>query len=299
MKDDIPEETVVIEDDDQLSIGLTLEEKRKLICPSTISDFQRESLEKNAKKNWNLFYKRHGNRFFKRRYWTRREFGELFSDDKSEGGGGVRYLLEIGCGCGDFALPLLDNEPDKYDDDSYAHVSLAKDLFIYCCDISERAIEILKSNEIYKRFESSRIQAFVGNLLDQAGIESNLAMHKMDYISLIFVLSALDPSKMKLAIDNVSNFLAAGGLVFFRDYAIYDKAMLRFNEKSKIQDQFYVRQDGTRAYFFTKSELVDLFSRANFDCDSVEYVKRETINKATSKHLSRIFLQAKFRKRTT
>uniref|UniRef100_A0A6G1S8L3 tRNA N(3)-methylcytidine methyltransferase n=1 Tax=Aceria tosichella TaxID=561515 RepID=A0A6G1S8L3_9ACAR len=298
MSDDSQEERITVQDHDkQPSIKLSIEDQHRLKCPPGISDFQRENLEKNAKKNWDLFYKRHGNRFFKKRYWTRREFAELFSDGQE--GTDKRYLLEIGCGCGDFALPLLDNEPDKYDDDSLAHVSLAKDLFIYCCDISERAIEILKSNDIYKRFETSRIRAFVGNLLDRDGIVSNLGTHKMNYISLIFVLSALDPRRMELAIENISSLISPGGLVFFRDYAIYDEAMLRFNEKSKIQNQFYVRQDGTRAYFFTKSELIGLFSKENFECDTIEYVRRETINSASGKHLSRIFLQAKFRKRTS
>lgn len=286
-------------DKDQLMAGLSLEERRKLTCPPQVSGFQRDVLERNAKKNWDLFYKRNGDRFFKKRYWTRHEFAELFNHAGRESTGRLRYLLEIGCGCGDFVLPLLDNEPEKFDEQkesSLPPLSLAEDLYIYCCDISEKAIEILRSNAIYKRFEASRISAFAGNLLDLDGIVSILDGRQMDYVSLIFVLSALDPRNMKSAIHNVAALLAPGGLVFFRDYAICDKAMLKFNESNKIEDQFYVRQDGTRAYFFTRSELADLFSEASFECQSIEYVKRTTINKATDQSLSRVFLQAKFRK---
>lgn len=43
-----------------------------------------------------------------------------------------------------------------------------------------------------------------------------------------------------------------GGVLLFRDYGLYDHAMLRFGRGHKIADNFYVRQDGTRAYYFSE-----------------------------------------------
>lgn len=287
--------------DGELFSQLTIEEKKKLACSPGLSEFQRNKLEEDSKKNWDLFYKRNGDRFYKNRYWTRHEFHELFVVDETTKNktkdDNLRYLFEVGCGCGNFALPLLYNDEDS--DCKPCHISLPNNLFIYCCDISEKAVEILKSNPIYKKNNPSRIHAFTADITKNVGeqkIQENIHGRQMDIVSLIFVLSALDPVNMKKAAMNVNRILKPGGLVLFRDYAIYDKAMLRFSENSKISDQFYVRQDGTRAYFFTKKQLTQLFEQCNFHCQSIDYVRLETVNNATKDKYSRIFLQAKFNK---
>lgn len=42
-----------------------------------VSQFKREKLEMEAKKNWDLFYKRNSTHFFKDRHWITRECIEL------------------------------------------------------------------------------------------------------------------------------------------------------------------------------------------------------------------------------
>lgn len=277
---------------DDIEIQLTQDESRKLSQPPGVTEFQRQKFDREAKRNWDLFYKRNGNRFFKNRYWTRQEFRELFdSDGCSEE---CKYLLEIGCGCGDFVLPLLEHNDSCFPTQSMT----TKNLFIYCCDISDKAIEILQKHPIYQSNSPHKIKAFTLDISSPnvEHISSQLDDNLMDIVSLIFVLSTLEPSKLSTAIENIYRILKPGGLVLFRDYAIYDKAMLRFSDKSKICDQFYVRQDGTRAHFFIKEQLEESFRLCNFKTQSIEYVKRETINNATKDKFTRIFLQAKFTK---
>lgn len=58
--------------------GLTPDEQRRLADERVlVSDFKQTKLERDAQKNWDLFYKRNSTHFFKDRHWTTREFEEL------------------------------------------------------------------------------------------------------------------------------------------------------------------------------------------------------------------------------
>jgi hypothetical protein len=48
-----------------------------------VSEFRAVKLETEAKKSWDLFYKRNQTKFFKDRHWTTREFQELLGRDYS------------------------------------------------------------------------------------------------------------------------------------------------------------------------------------------------------------------------
>lgn len=89
---------------------------------NAINDFWRNKYFRESGKSWNDFYKRNKTNFFKDRHWTIREFPELASTEPF-------HLLEVGCGVGNFAVPLVEENPA-------ASVS--------CCDISPYAINLIK-----------------------------------------------------------------------------------------------------------------------------------------------------------
>lgn len=254
----------------------SLEEVKKLAQdPVLVSDFKQLKLEKEAQKNWDLFYKRNSTNFFKDRHWTTREFEELkscreFEDQKLT-------ILEAGCGVGNCLFPLLEEDLN---------------IFAYACDFSPRAVEYVKQNPLY---DTQRCRVFQCDLTKDNLLE-NIPSESVDVVTLIFVLSAVHPEKMHLVLQNIYKVLKPGKCVLFRDYGLYDHAMLRFKPANKLGENFYVRQDGTRSYFFQDEFLAQLFLSAGFEQVVNDYVLRETVNKKEGICVPRVFLQSKFRK---
>ena len=61
---------------------LSVQEKEKLEKEAAVSDFKKDKLEREAKRNWDLFYKRNTDHFFKDRHWLTREFAALSTLNK-------------------------------------------------------------------------------------------------------------------------------------------------------------------------------------------------------------------------
>jgi len=252
---------------------LTNEEKEKLEKQNSrvISDFMAKKLDKEAKKHWDLFYKRNETRFFKDRHWTTREFKELLGKEIE----GNCVLLEVGCGVGNFVFPLFEEN---------------ENFFVYACDISSNAIDLLKQNPSYCE---SKMKAFQSDITKE-DILNEIQASSVDIITLIFVLSAIDPHNYANIARTLFMLLKPGGYILFRDYGLYDMAQLRFKAGHKISENFYMRQDGTRSYFFSVKFLGDLFQDAGFNVISNCYVNRRTVNVKEGVDVPRIFLQAKF-----
>jgi len=82
----------------------------------------------------------------------------------------------------------------------------------------------------------------------------------VDIAILVFVMSALHPDEWGRAIANIHKMLKPGGLVLFRDYGRHDLTQLRFKAGRLLEDNFYIRGDKTRVYFFELDELALLFT---------------------------------------
>lgn len=240
-----------------------------------LSEEEQETFDKDANKFWDAFYSQHQNRFFKDRHWLFTEFPELAKkkEDQSK-----VTIFEVGCGVGNTIFPLLEtnNNPN---------------LFVYGCDLSETAIQIVKESA---QFEEKRCHAFVADVSDPL-VEFPFPEKSLDFISLIFVLSAIKPEKMQNVITKLSKHLKPGGMVLFRDYGRYDMAQLRFKKGRCLEDNFYVRGDGTRVYFFLQDDLKQMFERAGF-VEEENYVDRRLqVNRGRQLKMFRVWIQCKYR----
>ena len=189
-------------------------------------------------------------------------------------------ILEVGCGAGNTFFPLVQDMRERA-------------AAFYASDFSAKAVELVKSNEL---FDSNRCHAFVADLSEANALQSHVEPESMDVVMLIFVLSALHPSKMKNAIDSIFKVLKPGGLVLFRDYGKLDLAQLRFKKGRMISDDFYVRGDNTRVFFFTDKVIRDLFSSSGFAIEQCAADRRLLVNRIRKLQMYRIWYQGKFRK---
>ncbi|KAJ2554625.1 hypothetical protein EV175_002532, partial [Coemansia sp. RSA 1933] len=267
-----------------------------------VPEDERERYNDRPAEFWDSFYENNKDRFFKDRHWLRVEFAELFkwtemrkSSTAHVGATASRNkapskippsserfrIMEVGCGAGNTVFPLLD---DIYD----------PRLFVYACDYSKTAVDVVKSNEAYNE---DRCSAFAWDL-SSTELPPQVEPESIDILLMIFIFSALHPDQWSQAVANASRLVKPGGVILFRDYGRNDLAQLRFKKSRLLAENFYIRGDGTRVYFFTNEELAAIFGK-RFVVEQNAVDRRLLVNRKRELKMYRVWLQAKFRKPTT
>lgn len=243
-------------------------------------------LEEEQQRNWDIFYQRHQDNFFKDRHYLLQVFPKLnqqLTGNESE----QIYVLEVGCGVANTAFPLLQR---------------FQQLHIYALDFSETAIKIITDKEHGDETVRYRIHPRVCDVTNDASLFALLQrenlQEKFDFVTLIFLLSALAPKDMKRVVLHLKKFLKEGGCVLFRDYAVLDVAQLRFHPSQRLGFNHYVREDKTTSFFFSKLGLISLFTNCGFSTVSCDYSYRYIENRKEQKQMCRVFLTACFQKRS-
>ena len=239
-------------------------------------------VELRVTQSWDEFYKAHEDKFFKDRRWMFSEFPELLEFLKASSP--PCNILEVGCGVGNAVVQIIERNHNP-------------NLHIYCCDLSSNAINTLTKRDLFKKNAKliSAFQADACNDFDSI-IARNVPLNSIDFMTLIFSMSAMKPELMQSTIINLSSLLKPDGVILFRDYAQYDLTQLRFKGKSYLRDNYYVRADGTTSYFFTKPIVDELFSSAGLSQVELKNDNRMLVNRLRAITMSRCWIQAKYKK---
>ncbi|XP_039792318.1 methyltransferase-like protein isoform X3 [Panicum virgatum] len=246
---------------------------------------------------WRSFHRRHASgKFFKERRYLLKEFPELPNSKD------CAKILEVGCGNGSTAVSILRSN---------------ESITVFVCDCSKDTLE--KANEIISNTKGVDIkdrfhpflmdvskEFFPDWLFCNACKSSHDSCHEMrkqlpdflrenqccvggmDFITMIFTLSAIPFAIMPSTIEQCVSVLKPGGLLLFRDYVgLYDMTMLRFLPHQRVGFWEYMRSDGTLSYFFTLDTL------------ELEYCCVRSVNRKNGKKMQRVWVHGKFMKPTS
>ncbi|KZT69268.1 methyltransferase [Daedalea quercina L-15889] len=227
-------------DDQDDIIGAALA-RQKL---SPVPENEKQKYNDKPARHWDNFYKMNTNNFFKNRKWLQLEFPELVRATQPEAGAVI--IAEIGCGAGNAVFPILSSNNNPQ-------------LSLKAYDYSSHAVKLVQTNPLYTSLPVGTIEAAVWDL-SSSELPPGVTPESVDIIVLVFVLSALHPHEWQRAVDNIHKMLKPGGLVLLRDYGRYDLTQLRFKGRRLLDDNFYIRGDKTRVYFFGLDELALLFT---------------------------------------
>jgi SAM-dependent methyltransferase len=236
----------------------------------TLEDEHRDRLEAEAMRNWNKFYSFHRNQFFKERNYLHRNFTEL-DPSSADYNRGHQVVMEAGCGTGSTTFPLMALDAHRK--------------FI-AFDFAPGAVELVRKSA---QFSPDRLSTFVCDLTVDV---IPLADESVDIVLLVFVLSAIAPEKMVRALRELHRVMKPGGHLLFRDYGLYDMTQMRFKAKKgrKIAENFYMRADGTRTYFFSIERVKELFAECGFVDDTLAYDTRELRNRKRKIQMYRVWV---------
>lgn len=240
------------------------------------------NVEQKVVKKWDKFYQAHGDKFFKDRRWLFSEFPEIISYLNSDSQ--PCRIFEVGCGVGNAVSHILDTNKNS-------------NLHIYCCDLAPNAIEILEKRDIYIK-NKDKVTAFPANVCDDVenALSQRIQKESINFITLIFSLSAMKPDLIEHTVQKLATFLRPGGMILFRDYARYDLTQLRFKGKSYLSENYYVRADGTTSYFFTEERVDKIFTSAGLNRVQLKQDNRLLVNRSKSIKMCRCWVQAKYSK---
>ncbi|KAG2633129.1 hypothetical protein PVAP13_2NG278100 [Panicum virgatum] len=232
---------------------------------------------------WRSFHRRHASgKFFKERRYLLKEFPELPNSKD------CAKILEVGCGNGSTAVSILRKDTLEKANEIISNtkgVDIKDRFHPFLMDVSK---EFFPDWLFCNACKSSHGNCHeMRKQLPDFLRENQCCVGGMDFITMIFTLSAIPFAIMPSTIEQCVSVLKPGGLLLFRDYGLYDMTMLRFLPHQRVGFWEYMRSDGTLSYFFTLDTL------------ELEYCCVRSVNRKNGKKMQRVWVHGKFMKPTS
>ncbi|KAH8057120.1 tRNA (cytosine) methyltransferase [Aureococcus anophagefferens] len=188
------------------------------LAPFWVAKYERESAGA-----WHAFYKRNADKAYKDRHYLDDEWSDACSPRTRASSSRSAAASATPCS------PVLASHP------RWRGVAV---------DFAASAIDLLRKRP---DFDAARVVAATRDVVrDELPVADGAA----DVVTCLFVLSALAPETMAAVAGKLARKLRPGGSLLFRDYGRYDEAQLRFKKGHRLGDNFYVKQDATRCFYF-------------------------------------------------
>ncbi|XP_039792319.1 methyltransferase-like protein isoform X4 [Panicum virgatum] len=245
---------------------------------------------------WRSFHRRHASgKFFKERRYLLKEFPELPNSKD------CAKILEVGCGNGSTAVSILRKDTLEKANEIISNtkgVDIKDRFHPFLMDVSKEFFpDWLFCNACKSSHDSCHEMR---KQLPDFLRENQCCVGGMDFITMIFTLSAIPFAIMPSTIEQCVSVLKPGGLLLFRDYVgLYDMTMLRFLPHQRVGFWEYMRSDGTLSYFFTLDTVRELFHAAGLITLELEYCCVRSVNRKNGKKMQRVWVHGKFMKPTS
>eukprot|EP00957_Ditylum_brightwellii_P209942 15364393-Ditylum_brightwellii.AAC.2 len=263
---------------------------------SSRGKFLVDKLDLEANLNWDKFYTSHQTKFFKDRHYLNKAFPDEF---------GVVYGHDNACGegeqMGEDKESSTSNNRIDIDAVNLYHATVSPFTIVEIgCGVV--AVDLLQQDTRYIEAQKDhRACSAVWDITESHPSEIHPELESCSDISLLlFCLSAVSPDKMQEAANHVAATLKPGGTLILRDYGRFDEAQLKLGSSKgkRLSENFYVKHDSTRVYYFDLDDLERLFGSSGAGLVSIEkkYIQRVYKSRSDNTERRRVWVQARFRK---
>ncbi|XP_063451512.1 tRNA N(3)-methylcytidine methyltransferase METTL8, mitochondrial isoform X3 [Pan paniscus] len=244
--------------------------------------------EREASKYWDTFYKIYKNKFFKDRNWLLREFPEI--------------------------LPVDQKPEEKARESSWDHVKTSATncfLRMHCPTVPDEKNHYEKSSGSSEG--QSKTESDFSNLDSEKHKKgpmetglfpgSNATFRILEVgcgagNSVFPILNTLQnsPESFLYCCDFASGAVELVKMGSWMSFSLSLCSLLFILTGHCLSENFYVRGDGTRAYFFTKGEVHSMFCKASLDEKQNLVDRRLQVNRKKQVKMHRVWIQGKFQK---